>query len=86
MVQIGVSKQPAKFNFTLLQKKELCLMGSRAATRADFAQTMQYVREGRVDLSSLITRTFPAAQAPEAFACLHEHAGSIVKMELDFTL
>ena len=47
---------------------------------------MQYVREGRVDLSSLITRTFPAAQAPEAFACLHEHAGSIVKMELDFTL
>ena len=86
MVQIGVSKQPAKFNFTLLQKKELCVMGSRAATRADFAQTMQYVREGRVDLSSLITRTFPAAQAPEAFACLHEHAGSIVKMELEFTL
>ena len=86
MVQIGVSKKPADFNFTLLQKKELCVMGSRAATRGDFAQTMQYVREGRVDLSSLITRTFPAAQAPEAFACLHEHAGSIVKMELDFTL
>lgn len=84
MVQIGVSKRPAEFNFTLLQKKELNVFGSRAATKADFIRTMQYVREGRVDLKALISCTYPAAEAPAAFACLHENAGSIVKMELEF--
>lgn len=84
MVQIGVSKRPAEFNFTLLQKKELNVFGSRAATKADFIRTMQYVREGRVDLKALISCTYPAAQAPAAFAHLHENAGSIVKMELEF--
>ena len=84
MVQIGVSKTPAEFNFTLLQKKELNVLGSRAATKADFIQTMQHVREGRVELSRLISCTYPASEAPAAFAHLHENAGSIVKMELEF--
>ncbi|MDD2396241.1 MAG: zinc-binding dehydrogenase, partial [Sphaerochaeta sp.] len=84
MVQIGVSKKTVDFNFTLLQKKELNLMGSRAATRADFIQTMAYVRDGKADLRKLISKTYHAADAAEAFADLNENAGSIVKMELEF--
>lgn len=84
MVQIGVSKKPSEFNFTLLQKKELNVMGSRAATKADFMQTMRYVKEGRVDLRRLISKTYRVSDAAAAFADLNENAGSIVKMELEF--
>lgn len=84
MIQIGVSKKTVDFNFTLLQKKELRIMGSRAATKADFMQTMAYVRNGQADLGKLISRSYKAEDAVKAFADLHENAGSIVKMELEF--
>ncbi len=64
----------------------MCAMwtGRRAAAKADFAKTMQVVREGRVDLGSLISKTYKASDAVAAFADLNENAGSIVKMELEF--
>lgn len=84
MIQIGVSKKTVDFNFSLLQKKELRIFGSRAATKADFVQTMNYVRNGWVDLKSLISRCYKAEDAIAAFVDLDENAGSIIKMELEF--
>ena len=84
LIQIGVSAQNADFPFLLLQKKELTAMGSRAATKQDFMQTMEYVRKGEVDLTKLISKTWLVDEAAEAFRDLNAHAGSYVKMELEF--
>ena len=84
LIQIGVSANNADFPFLLLQKKELTAMGSRAATKADFMKTMEYVRSGKAELSKLISKTYPMSEAPEAFQDLDAHAGSYIKMELAF--
>ena len=84
VIQIGVSARSADFPFLLLQKKELTLMGSRAASRADFLEALDLVRRRKVDLSRLISRSVPVERAAEAFRDLDEHAGSLVKMELEF--
>ena len=84
LIQIGVSARNADFPFLLLQKKELTAMGSRAATKGDFMKTMDYVRRGEAPLSRLISKTYPMADAAQAFRDLDEHAGSYIKMELEF--
>ena len=46
VVQIGVGKKNADFNFTLLQKKELHVLGSRNALKTDFTGLIGLVAGG----------------------------------------
>ncbi len=85
MVVIGVAKHSADFNFLELQRKELNVYGSRAATKADFAATMKLVRDGFVDLTRLISRTYSIEDAGAAFEEMDKHAADIVKSVFDFT-
>lgn len=84
VVVIGVAKDSADFNFLELQRKELNVFGSRGAARADFEATMKLVREGFVDLSRLISRTYPAENAEQAFQDMDQHSARIVKAEFVF--
>ncbi len=83
-VVIGVAKHSADFNFLELQRKELNMYGSRAATAADFAATMKLVKDGFVDLKKLISRTYSADCAGEAFRDLDQNYGEIIKAEFEF--
>ena len=83
-VVIGVAKHSADFNFLELQRKELEMYGSRAATAADFAAAMKLVKDGFVDLKKLISRTYPAGSAAEAFRDLDQNYGEIIKAEFEF--
>lgn len=84
MVQIGVAKKNADFNFLELQRKELSVYGSRAATKSDFMATMDLVKTGRVDLTKLISKTFTIDDAGISFATLDRNSADIVKAEFDF--
>lgn len=44
VVVIGVAKHNADFNFTLIQKKELCILGSRNALKADFMEVIDIMK------------------------------------------
>lgn len=83
-VVIGVAKHSADFNFLELQRKELEMYGSRAATAADFAAAMKLVKDGFVDLKKLISRTYPAGSVAEAFRDLDQNYGEIIKAEFEF--
>ncbi|MCQ5146609.1 zinc-binding dehydrogenase, partial [Enterocloster bolteae] len=48
VVVIGVGKKNLDFNFTLLQKKELNVFGSRHALKKDFVELIDLVKEGKV--------------------------------------
>ena len=84
MVVIGVAKKNADFNFLEVQRKELNMYGSRGATSDDFRAVLKLVREGFVDLTKLISRTYSADHAEEAFEDLDKNYGEIVKAEFEF--
>lgn len=85
MVLIGVGKQNADFNFTLLQKKELNVFGSRNALKQDFLALIDLVKAGGVPLERIITNTYPFSEAPKAFADFDRNAGKMLKVSLDFS-
>lgn len=85
VVQIGVGKESPPFNFTLIQKKELTLLGSRNATREDFLALIDLVKGRGLDLSAMVSRTYAYDDAPRAFAEFSQQSGTLLKVLLDFT-
>ncbi|MBO6257876.1 MAG: zinc-binding alcohol dehydrogenase family protein [Succinivibrio sp.] len=85
VVLIGVGKQNLDFNFTLLQKKELNVFGSRNALKQDFLNLIDLVKSGKVNLAKAITNTYSFAEAPQAFADFAAHGADMLKVMIDFT-
>ncbi len=86
VVLIGVSKKNLQdFFFTIIQKKELNIYGSRNAMKKDFEELIEIVRAGKVDLHKIVTNTYAWTDAPKAFAQFDQNAGSMLKVVLDFT-
>lgn len=85
LVLIGVGKQNLDFNFNLIQKKELNVFGSRNALKKNFLELIDLVRSGKVELGKIIIDTYAAEDAVTAFAEFDQHAGEMLKVELDFT-
>jgi 2-desacetyl-2-hydroxyethyl bacteriochlorophyllide A dehydrogenase len=55
LIYVGLVKSDISFNDSDFHKKELTLMGSRNATREDFAYVVNMVKNGVVDINSYIT-------------------------------
>lgn len=82
VVDIGVGKRNLDFNYTMIQKKELNIFGSRNALKEDFLQLIDLVNSGQIPLEKLITNVYDFAQAPQAFADFSEHGGNMLKVML----
>lgn len=85
VVLIGVGKQNLDFNFTLIQKKELNVFGSRNALKKDFLELIDLVKDGRADLEKIITDTYRFEDAARAFADFRANGANMLKVVLDFT-
>ena len=85
VVVIGVAKHNADFNFTLIQKKELCILGTRNALKADFMEVIDIMKNQKVrNLDKIITKTYSITDVAEAFEDLDKNAGSILKVTFKF--
>lgn len=84
MVQIGVGKRTHEFDFTLLQKKELNVYGSRNALKKDFLELIDLVKSGKVDLEKIITNTYNLDEADKAFQDFSKNAASMLKVVIKF--
>jgi 2-desacetyl-2-hydroxyethyl bacteriochlorophyllide A dehydrogenase len=84
VVQIGVGKNNLDFNFTLLQKKELNVFGSRNALKKDFEELIDLISQGNFDIEKVITNTYKMEDAPKAWSDFNENAGSMLKVVLEF--
>lgn len=85
VVLIGVSKKNIDdFFFTIIQKKELNIYGSRNAMKKDFLELIDLVKAGGVDLEKIVTNTYKMADAPQAFADFSANAGKMLKVVIDF--
>ncbi len=85
VVVIGVSKKNIDdFFFTIIQKKELNIYGSRNAMKKDFIELIDLVKTGGVDLEKIVTNTYKMADAPRAFEEFSVNAGKLLKVVIDF--
>ncbi|WP_091236921.1 zinc-binding alcohol dehydrogenase family protein [Anaerobium acetethylicum] len=84
VVLIGVGKKNLDFNFTMIQKKELDVFGSRNALKKDFEELIDIVKNGNVDLEKIVTNTYKMEDAAKAFEDFDKNAGSMLKVVLEF--
>lgn len=85
VVLIGVGKKNLDFNFTMIQKKELTIRGSRNALKADFLGLIDLVNTGTVPLEKMISAIYPMERASDAFHDCAENIGKWTKVLIDFT-
>ncbi len=85
VVLIGVGKQNLDFNFTLLQKKELNVYGSRNALKKDFTELIDLVKDKKADLEKVITNIYPFEKTAEAFSDFSNNGADMLKVMIDFT-
>lgn len=85
VVLIGVSKRNLDFFFTIIQKKELNVYGSRNALKKDFLELIDLVKGGQVPLEKIITDTYKFDDAVKAFDDFDKNAGNMLKVMIDFT-
>jgi 2-desacetyl-2-hydroxyethyl bacteriochlorophyllide A dehydrogenase len=84
VVLIGIGKSNLDFNFTVIQKKELSVFGSRNALKADFLHLIDVAAKEDLPLGRLITNTYPMQDAAQAFSDFDRNQGGMLKVLLDF--
>jgi 2-desacetyl-2-hydroxyethyl bacteriochlorophyllide A dehydrogenase len=84
VVLVGVAKKNLDFNFTMIQKKELNVYGSRNALQKDFEELIDIVKAGKVDLEKIVTHVYSMQEAPTAFAEFDKNAAKELKVMLNF--
>ena len=95
IVLIGVGKKNLDFNFTLIQKKELSIFGSRNALKADFKELIELVKCGEIDLEKIVMNKgsadaakrseYELEEAAAAFEEFHQYGGSKLKVLIHFS-
>lgn len=94
VVLIGVGKTNLDFNFTMIQKKELNIFGSRNALKKDFLELIDLVKSGEVDLEKIVMNPdstdktkkseYQLTEAVEAFEEFSQYGGSKLKVVIHF--
>ena len=85
VVLIGVGKRNLDFNFTIIQKKELNIFGSRNALKGDFLELIDLVKAGKVDLEKISRDTYGFSEGDKAFADFSANADKMLKVRIDFS-
>lgn len=86
VVLIGVGKKNLDFNFTIIQKKELNIYGSRNALKEDFLDLIDLVKDNQEMVEKVITNTYKMEDIKEAFNDFDNNKGGhMLKVVIDFT-
>jgi L-gulonate 5-dehydrogenase len=80
---LGFSAAPCTISQQEIVKKELTIVGSRLNRRL-LPKVVDWLASGQLRPAAMITQTFAAADAAEAFALIEDHPEQTVKVQLDF--
>lgn len=81
---IGIGKHNIDLDFTIIQKKELNIYGSRNALTEDFEALVDSVIENKLNLDGIITNIYPFQEAAKAFADFDKNAANMLKVMIEF--
>ncbi|WP_207460082.1 Zn-dependent oxidoreductase [Azospirillum sp. SYSU D00513] len=80
---LGFSPAPCNISQQEIVKKELTLVGSRLNRRL-LPQVIGWLESGKLAPSAMITQTFAADRAAEAFSLIENDPSSTIKVQLSF--
>ena len=81
---IGVGKHNIDLDFTMIEKKELNIFGSRNALTRDFEELIDTVKTQGLKLDDVVTNVYDFKDAAQAFEDFHQNAGSMLKVMIKF--
>ena len=81
---IGVGKHNIDLDFTIIQKKELNIFGSRNALTRDFEELIDVVKNQGLNLDDVVTNVYKFEDAAKAFEDFDKNAGSMLKVMIEF--
>lgn len=81
---IGIGKHNIDLDFTVIQKKELNIFGSRNALTKDFEELIDLILNRNPGLERVITNEYAFTDAAKAFEDFHKNAGGMLKVMLRF--
>ena len=84
MAVIGVGKHNIDLDFTIIQKKELNIFGSRNALTRDFEELIDVVKTQGLNLDDVVTNVYKFEDAAKAFSDFDKNAGSMLKVMIEF--
>lgn len=84
IVDIGVGKANLDFFYTIIQKKELNIFGSRNALKEDFLELIDLVAAKKFDIEKIVTNVYDFNHAPQAFEDFSSHTGEMLKVMIEF--
>ena len=84
VIVIGVAKKNIDLFFTIIQKKELSIFGSRNALSKDFINTIEQIKAGKLDLDDIVTDVYCFDDAERAFAEFDQKQGEKLKVLIEF--
>lgn len=84
VVLIGVGKKNLDFNFTIIQKKELNIFGSRNAVTEDFVELINFIRQGKVELDKIVTDVYHFDDVKDAFKDFDTNGHKMLKVLVEF--
>jgi threonine dehydrogenase-like Zn-dependent dehydrogenase len=83
-VLVSVVREDITFSDPEFHKREMRLIGSRNALRADFEAVMTALRKGRIDAALLETEVLALADLPARLPKLAAQRDAIIKVIVDF--
>ena len=83
VVYVGYSKAHVTYDTRKFNLKELDILGSRNASRADFAAVIARLTSLGGAAESLISRVFPMTEAEQAFPYWSENRNSVMKIMVE---
>lgn len=83
VVYVGYAKAEVSYDTKFFNLKELDIMGSRNATRADFEAVIAFLEQNMQIGDGLISKTFAWADADQALGYWTDHRDEIFKIMID---
>lgn len=81
---IGVGKHNIDLDFTIIQKKELNIYGSRNAMTRDFEELIDIVKTQNLKLDDAVTNVYDFENAVQAFEDFSANANNMLKVMIRF--
>ena len=81
VASVGINSDgPIPINAGLINTRQLTIWGSNGSPGV-WPRAMRFLVNAKVDLSPVVTQTYPLAEAAQAFAAA-EHGGDVIKIHI----